>query len=602
MLEKLAQPRAMFSSASVPSFTPQRLKSFAFLVAMLSLLFSLLATPALSRTVLDLDTQQQPVALKDWGDYWLDSSGTLTALQVSQAASNNWQPTQEQLIYPLKARQALWVRFTVPPAPDAERWYLEVPYPSVNRASLFTLDAAGQWGEQKAGDLVAVAKWPVPHRHPLLPLAISAEVPTQYLLRLENGHSFGTQLRFVSEGRLSYSEQRVSLILGIFFGLVGLAVVVSVLSAVSLRDPAYGFYAVAAAMMGLTQASATGIAGLHLWPDWPGWNDVSTYVLPTLALSAKLLFVSAAVSLPERSRWLHRTAQAVALLGVLAAVAEVLVPTQWRMGVLMAYILLPQLLAIYVLIWTWRRGERFAPWIMLGFTPLVIGAALIGARNMGWLPVSFLTQNVSQIGAAIELPILMMVLMLRSQQHRENKRRILGLDRVDPSTGLINAHVFGQRLVRMIARSERLKQQSAVILIDIINTEQTDRDFGHKAAVELPLRVAQRLLSTAREIDSAARLSERRFGMLVEGPLSAQDASALGPRIVARCLMPFKGMPTECVAQVRIAYALVPYQSTNAQGLLARLGDRLTAAASAGDKRAVFVLADSQVGSRSAPL
>ena len=592
----------MFSSASVPSFTPQRLKSFAFLVAMLSLLFSLLATPALSRTVLDLDTQQQPVALKDWGDYWLDSSGTLTALQVSQAAGNNWQPTQEQLIYPLKARQALWVRFTVPPAPDAERWYLEVPYPSVNRASLFTLDAAGQWGEQKAGDLVAVAKWPVPHRHPLLPLAISAEVPTQYLLRLENSHNFGTQLRFVSEGRLSYSEQRVSLILGIFFGLVGLAVVVSVLSAVSLRDPAYGFYAVAATLMGLTQASATGIAGLHLWPDWPGWNDVSTYVLPTLALSAKLLFVSAAVSLPERSRWLHRTAQAVALLGVLAAVAEVLVPTQWRMGVLMAYILLPQLLAIYVLIWTWRRGERFAPWIMLGFAPLVIGAALIGARNMGWLPVSFLTQNVSQIGAAIELPILMVVLMLRSQQHRENKRRILGLDRVDPSTGLINAHVFGQRLVRMIARSERLKQQSAVILIDIINTEQTDRDFGHKAAVELPLRVAERLLSTAREIDSAARLSERRFGMLVEGPLSAQDAGALGPRIVARCLMPFKGMPTECVAQVRIAYALVPYQSTNAQGLLARLGDRLTAAASAGDKRAVFVLADLQAGSRTAPV
>ena len=490
----------------------------------------------------------------------------------------------------------------MPPAPDAERWYLEVPYPSVNRASLFTLDAAGQWGEQKAGDLVAVAKWPVPHRHPLLPLAISAEVPTQYLLRLENSHNFGTQLRFVSEGRLSYSEQRVSLILGIFFGLVGLAVVVSVLSAVSLRDPAYGFYAVAATLMGLTQASATGIAGLHLWPDWPGWNDVSTYVLPTLALSAKLLFVSAAVSLPERSRWLHRTAQAVALLGVLVAVAEVLVPTQWRMGVLMAYILLPQLLAFYVLIWTWRRGERFAPWIMLGFAPLVIGAALIAARNMGWLPVSFLTQNVSQIGAAIELPILMVVLMLRSQQHRENKRRILGLDRVDPSTGLINAHVFGQRLVRMIARSERLKQQSAVILIDIINTEQTDRDFGHKAAVELPLRVAERLLSTAREIDSAARLSERRFGMLVEGPLSAQDAGALGPRIVARCLMPFKGMPTECVAQVRIAYALVPYQSTNAQGLLARLGDRLTAAASAGDKRAVFVLADLQAGSRTAPV
>ena len=88
-----------------------------------------------------------------------------------------------------------------------------------------------------------VVRWPVPQRHPLLPIAVSAEVPTRYLLRLENAHSFGTHLRFVSKNRLNYFEQRTSLILGIFFGRVGLAVVVSALSALSLRDPAYGFYA-----------------------------------------------------------------------------------------------------------------------------------------------------------------------------------------------------------------------------------------------------------------------------------------------------------------------------------------------------------------------
>ena len=186
----------------------------------------------------------------------------------------------------------------------------------------------------------------------------------------------------------------------------------------------------------------------------------------------------------------------------------------------------------------------------------------------------------------------MVILMLRSQHRRENIRRIQGLDRVDPSTGLINGHVFAERLIRMIARSERLKQQSAVMLIDIINTEQTERDFGRKAAEELPLRVAERLLSTAREIDSAARLSERRFGMLVEGPFDAEDAATLGPRIVARCLMPYKGLHVDCIAQIRVAYALVPYQGSNAQGLLTRLDERLAAANSSADKRAVFMLAE----------
>ena len=220
-----------------------------------------------------------------------------------------------------------------------------------------------------------------------------------------------------------------------------------------------------------------------------------------------------------------------------------------------------------------------------------MAGGFILASNVGLIAISFMTQHGTQVGVAIELPIIMVILMLRSQQRRENTRRITGLDRVDPATGLINGHVFAERLIRMIARSERLKHQSAVMLIDIVNTDQTQRDFGRKIADELPLRVAARLLSTAREIDSAARLSERRFGMLIEGPFTAEDAATLGPRIVARCLMPYKGLHVNCVAQVRVAYALVPYQASNAQGLLTQLEDRL-ASVSADDRKAVFMLGE----------
>lgn len=549
------------------------------------------STAAWSRTVLDLDAEQQPVALQDWGDYWIDTSAKAQAQQVSTAPDIKWQPTDRHAVYPLRAGQALWIRFTVPPAPDAERWYLEVPYPSINRVSLFTRDSAGQWMEQKAGDLVPVARWPVPHRYPLLPIAVSAEVQSSYLMRLENGHRFSAPLQFVSESYLTHSEQRISLILGIFFGLAGLAAIVSAISALSLRDPAYGFYALAVTASGLTQATLTGIAGLHLWPQWARWNDLSTSVLPILELSATLMFISAAVSLPERSLRLHRALVAVSLFGLVVAVAVALVPLERRMGLFMSYVFLPQLLGTYALVWAWRRGDRFAPWLMLGMLPVMVAGACMLARNAGLISISFLTQHGSQIGVAIELPIIMVILMLRSQHRRENIRRIQGLDRVDPTTGLINGHVFAERFMRMIARSERLRHESAVMLIDIVNTEQIQRDFGRKAAEELPLRVAERLLSTAREIDSAARLSERRFGMLVEGPFNAGDAASLGPRIVARCLMPYKGLHVDCVAQVRVAYALVPQQGTNAQYLLSRLEERL-ASASGEDRKAVYVLGE----------
>ncbi|RYF36568.1 MAG: diguanylate cyclase, partial [Comamonadaceae bacterium] len=383
-----------------------------------------------------------------------------------------------------------------------------------------------------------------------------------------SARTLSVPLQFISESRLSYAEQRVSLILGIFFGLTGLAAMVSVLGAVSLRDPAYGYYALCVTLMGLGQATATGIAGLHLWPNSPRWSDLSTSVLPMLTVAATLLFISAAVALPERSKRLSKLVLGQAVLATVVACSMGMVAPGSRMDLLVPVVLLLQFSGVAVAVWAWRRGDRFAPWLLLAYLPVLVSAGWMLANSARLVPNGFFNQHGMQIGVALHLPIIMVVLMMRSQHRRENIRRIQGLDRVDPATGLINGHVFAERLIRMIARSERLRHQSAVMVIDLVNTEQIQRDFGRKAAEELPLRVAERLLSTAREIDSAARLSERRFGMLVEGPFSAEDAATLGPRIVARCLMPYKDMHVECVAQVHVAYALVPAQGSNAQGLL----------------------------------
>ncbi|MDP2819395.1 MAG: 7TM diverse intracellular signaling domain-containing protein [Polaromonas sp.] len=546
---------------------------------------------SLARTVLDLSTPALPVDLMDWGDYRIEGVTTLSPSSVAAFGDTGWQPTRANMIYPLKTGQSLWIRFTVPPAPDNERWYLEVPYPSVNRVSLFTLDSADQWNEQSAGDTIAVNAWPVPHRHPLLPVNVSAEEPKKYLVRVENPYDFGAPLRFVSESYLSRNEQRTSLILGIYFGLAGLAVMLAALSAVSLRDSAYGLYAVSVALMALTQAAITGIAGLHLWPEFPAWNDLSALVLPVLTVASLLWFSSAVVSMPARSRRLHQLLTGLGFLGIAAGVGIALTEPSQRFYLMVPYIVVSMVVATLTLLWARRRGDRYGGWLLFGSLPLIAASMFPLARLSGMIPVSFLTMYGMQIGVAIELPIVMVILMLRSQHRRENMRRIQGLDRVDPATGLINEPVFAERLMRMIARSERLRHQSAVLMIDLVNTEQIQRDFGRRAAEELPLRMAARLLSTAREIDSAARLSEQRFGMLVEGPVSPEEAATLGPRIVARCLMPYKGLPEACVAQVRVAYALVPRQGPSAEIVLARLAQRLTNIPPE-SKRAVFLLPD----------
>jgi hypothetical protein len=65
--------------------------------------------------------------------------------------------------------------------------------------------------------------------------------------------------------------------------------------------------------------------------------------------------------------------------------------------------------------------------------------------------------------------------------------------------------------------------RNAVMLIDVVNTDQINRDFGRKAA-EDRCGWPDGCCQLAREID--ARLSERRFGMLVEGPFERRHARA----------------------------------------------------------------------------
>lgn len=551
------------------------------------------STPALSRTVLDFDADAQPVALADWGDYWIDPQAGQSVEQVSATPGLPWQATLPRGIYPLKPGQALWIRFTVPPAPDSERWLLEIPYPALDRASLYTLDKAGQWLEQRSGDLTAINRWPTPHRHPLLVVKFNAEEPTHYMLRIENAQGFSAPIRFVNSGYVLRGEQQVSLFLGIYFGLALLGAAVGLAGAAWLRDRAYIYYALCSALVGLTQAAVTGVAGLHLWPESPAWADRSLVLLAVWMLVSLLLLNATVVSLAQRSRVLNGMVWAMALAGIVLSALLAVTDSAIRFKLLVPYIVLVPLLMLVVNLWAWQRGDRFGGWLLLSATPFAISLALAVARYLQWVPLSFATEHGVLASMALQMPAMLAVLILRSQHRRENTRRILGLDRVDPSTGLINESVFIERMTRMIARSTRLRHQGAVLMIDLVNAEQIQRDFGRKAADQLPLRVAERLLSTAREIDSAARLTEQRFGMLVEGPFSAEEAATLGPRIVARCLMPYQGLPVDCVAQVRVAYALVPRQGPTAEIALARLAQRLTGI-SPESKRAVFMLPDYQ--------
>lgn len=558
-------------------------------VAVALLLAALLGGAAFARATLDLGGTQ-PVLLGNAGEAWIDEGAGLDVEEASRVGDTRWEPTSADAIYPLTGSRSLWVRFTVPPSPARERWYLEVPYPGVDQVTLYSRDTAGRWQARAAGDALPVASWAVPHRHPLLPLHVWPDKAHVHLLHVENGAAFGVPLRFVSESYLARSEQRVSLALGMYFGLAALALLLAAVGAVTLRDRAYSLYGLSVLLMGATQAAMTGLGGAHLWPTWAWWNGMAAQVMPLFAVSSLQLFFAEVVSLRDRSRPLYWLLLVLAAASAPVAVAMMFSPgVAERLRLLVAYVIVATASGLGVAAWAALRGDRYAPWLLLGALPVAIGALGPVARAAGLIPTSFWTNHGMQVAIAIELPVMLILLALRSQHRREHARRMQGLDRFDPATGLINAAVFHERLVRLITRSQRSGLRSAMLLVDIANIEPLRRQFGNEAAHEITLRVAGRLLSVAREIDTVARLSDHRFGILMEGPLRANEVAEAGPRVVARCLMPFPSRPMEWAPHVRVAQALIPMDGTDPAQLVGRL-ELLLATAPSDSRRAVFML------------
>lgn len=551
------------------------------------------ATSAAARTVLDLDETHQPVALLDWGDWWIDQTGAATITTVTKLAQPKFEPTDPQRVYDLGQHEALWIRFNAPAAPGKGRWYVTVPNMGIDSVELYSRGTGGVWAVRTAGDNLPVASWPIPHLYPVFALDVSTEEPTNYALRLQSSSSFSTPIWFQNESALSTRLQSLSLLHGLYFGLLLMVSIFAFATSVAMRDPAHAWFAVWAAVSTLAIASATGVGGMHLWPQSPLWNDTAEYVLTVFSLAPLMVFIALSIPLKARKPRLHSgllllAATMVVLAGALALGA---LPKFDRALITVTACVGCAAVCIAATVWALSIGDRFAAWLLLGFAPLTALLCLPLVYLVHWLPVNPLTQHAWQVAFAVTTSLIFLMLLLRSQDKTNYQQRISRIDRIDLATGLVNDVVFGHRLGSQIDRSVKRNYLSMVVVIDIANRDKLLEDFGQRTVLELTLRLAQRLNTFVRNVDTVAKLGEARFGLLIEGPVPPGKVTGMATKIMARFVDPFSGLPHSMNVKPKIAFALVPLHARTADEAMANL-DALLIGASPGHRKNIFSASD----------
>ncbi|NPC58903.1 sensor domain-containing diguanylate cyclase [Caenimonas soli] len=515
-----------------------------------------------------LSDTQGPLDAQGLAGAWVDPRGTATLEQALQGGPSLFQPARAELIYSLGKDGALWLHYRlVRGRNDRNGWLMALPMPVLDFATVYQRDARGQWLSQTAGDMIAVAAWPEPGRYPHFRLDLpSGEVRDVYV-RIKHLTPANFPVQLISESAYDQRIQIEYLGLGLTFGALMLLIATCLAQTLVYRDRVYAWYALYALVTMLGVTAYTGVAAHLIWPEFGALGDAPQACLAILAAAAALLFVRNLTGISARHPVIDEMAYWAGLAGiVLAAVYPVLDKPVGLMAVA-AYLAATSLTNIWIATAGWRRGDIVGAWVLVAYSPFAMAIGMGVLRLFGWLPVSFGTQYAVVVATALQVPLLLVALNIRSRERHGAEIREQALSSQDALTGLLAPHLFHDRLRQVVARHKRDKENAAVVFIDLINYPRIKDYYGSAVAEQSLLRSVIKLRRLLRDVDTVSRIGEARFGLILEGVTSRIAVTDRAARLIAAGLMPLKGLKPDVTLQFHIAAVLLDERMSEAPEL-----------------------------------
>jgi diguanylate cyclase (GGDEF)-like protein len=156
----------------------------------------------------------------------------------------------------------------------------------------------------------------------------------------------------------------------------------------------------------------------------------------------------------------------------------------------------------------------------------------------------------------------------------------LHLERIDKETMLEKYNPFLEKVDAAIERAAVLRERFCLLLLDVDNFKQIVKTYGYDASRQLLRQMADRVRSTLRPIDAAARYGFDEFVLLVENS-SLEDGLALARNLLA-AIERGKFTQHEIGSTVSIGVASYPDNGTTRDDLLLSAKQALFAAQSGG--------------------
>ncbi|MDR0182053.1 sensor histidine kinase [Lysobacter arvi] len=451
---------------------------------------------------------------------------------------------------------AVWIRIELPRDLPAGAWWL-VPCPA-------QVDSVRLYGEglphdavTDLGTQVPFSARAVPFRQPVFALAPGAADPggRVLFLRIASQTAILATPTLWRPDAFAAMAGREYALWGLYFGVLGLLVLLNLYFWFDLRRPLYLYCAVYLALFLALLLLLEGFAAQWWFPDRPGSVVYLTRAIALVAMGYTLWFGVQLIEIGRRWPWAHALACTLSLVLVSGVVLLLFLPDGAVLEAMLWLRVLWQPAFAFLLIAQWRARPDLR-WVVAAFAVQVAGSSAAMGHTLGLVPSNEWARHSLDIAGLVHMIMLSVALMSRL---RDSERRALEMSmraeaRLDQKVSERTAELasINRQLVTEIAERRAAQAELDAALRSERATHETQRDFvamvSHEFRTPLSIikAVAQRLRTHASlaEPDLQQRLSRldratQRMTAMIETyladdrmrePEAARPTTAFAPR------------------------------------------------------------------------
>ncbi len=575
------------------------------MLGLILLLATLAAWPAGGEMV--LDASRTDVDGWPWARILKEGDRPLTADEAFAADAAFGPPPQVHGNLGPHTR-ALWLRLPLRmAADDPGAWWLDLGFAGVDRVDVYLFEGGRVVQQARVRNTAQFSQKPLRTRSHVLPLGAQGGAQAEaglgaqrgasqeLLMRFESSTALLVPLRFVRPADYLAAESQQQMVQGLITGIWLCLLVYALVQWAALRERMFFDFALSSAAGSIFFLCYFGHGPQHLWGEnaWMVGNGWAPAILTMIAANA--MFVHDALDV---ARFEPRLARALRAVAIAAAAAMVAFFAGWIdlravAGLASAIGPLPTLLGTAAAVFSMRRGNRAAPFVLAGWGVVLVGTLLMVCMQRGWLPLEFWLEHALQFAMTIEIVLWMFVLAGRVKDVRASEAaarlengRLHTLAFSDPLTGLLNRR--GLYLALEPSLSAALPSGAvAVYLIDLDGFKPINDRFGHDVGDALLIEVGRRLQAQMRGPDLVARMGGDEFVVVIHGIGDDIAAHAAGRRLLAALRGPFAVAGITAQVGATVGYALAPNDACDVSRLLKCADAGMYAGKQAGKNRVV---------------